>query len=435
MLEKRSSEKGQALILILMGIFGILALTALAVDGGNAFADRRHAQSAADTAVLAAALAKVNGNDWQTAAATRAEQNGYPINSSRSTVTIVSPPSDGKYSCAEINNTPPSGDACDEYIQVVIQSTIDTWFAPIVGVNTITSRVSAVARAQPKVVEPFFFGHAMVSLNPKQCHSVTVAGNSNTVITSDNGAGIWVNSDCATGDQSDIKPNPQQAFFQNGTGQIIAPSLSSVGGIYYNTAKENFLISSISTIASNPPPHQITSLQINWPQPTCNTATSISGTTMNPGNYDSTTPFPPTGINQLNPGVYCINNASVSINSDLTGEGILLYVKVGSITVNGNAKVDLRAATTGQYSGLLFYMPPSNYSDLTVNGGSEDTFQGMILAPVSRCSFTGEGTTITLKSQIICDTIKVGGTGGVNIEYTNGLNYDGELPPVIELTQ
>ena len=54
------SEKGQAIILIAFGIVAMIGFTALAIDGGRALSDRRHAQNAADTAVLAAALDKVN---------------------------------------------------------------------------------------------------------------------------------------------------------------------------------------------------------------------------------------------------------------------------------------------------------------------------------------------------------------------------------------
>lgn len=44
------SEKGQALILITLGIIALIGFTALAIDGGRAFEERRHAQNAADTA-------------------------------------------------------------------------------------------------------------------------------------------------------------------------------------------------------------------------------------------------------------------------------------------------------------------------------------------------------------------------------------------------
>src|SRR5689334_20899575 len=50
--------RGQALILIALAAVGLFAVTGLAIDGGARFSDRRHAQNAADTAALAAALTK-----------------------------------------------------------------------------------------------------------------------------------------------------------------------------------------------------------------------------------------------------------------------------------------------------------------------------------------------------------------------------------------
>ena len=52
----RKSERGQVLVIMAFGMFALLGMTALAIDGGNAYSDRRHAQNAADTAALAAGL-------------------------------------------------------------------------------------------------------------------------------------------------------------------------------------------------------------------------------------------------------------------------------------------------------------------------------------------------------------------------------------------
>src|SRR5512141_3224323 len=51
-------ERGQALVLIALAAIGLFGVTGLVIDGGAKFSDRRHAQNAADTAALAAALAK-----------------------------------------------------------------------------------------------------------------------------------------------------------------------------------------------------------------------------------------------------------------------------------------------------------------------------------------------------------------------------------------
>ncbi len=47
-------ERGQSLVLIVLVIVGMLGFAALAVDGGRLLAERRRAQSAADSAALAA---------------------------------------------------------------------------------------------------------------------------------------------------------------------------------------------------------------------------------------------------------------------------------------------------------------------------------------------------------------------------------------------
>jgi hypothetical protein len=60
MKRKNPSESGQAIVLLAISIVVLLGFTALAVDGGMIFSDRRHAQNAADAAALAGALQKSN---------------------------------------------------------------------------------------------------------------------------------------------------------------------------------------------------------------------------------------------------------------------------------------------------------------------------------------------------------------------------------------
>jgi hypothetical protein len=49
---RRDSEGGQAAVLLALAFVGLLAFTALAIDGGNAYLTRRNAQNAADSAAL-----------------------------------------------------------------------------------------------------------------------------------------------------------------------------------------------------------------------------------------------------------------------------------------------------------------------------------------------------------------------------------------------
>src|SRR5262249_21852765 len=87
----KTNEKGQALILITLIAIGLFAFAALAIDGSIAFSDERHAQNAADTSVLAAALAKIRGKDWTTTVSTaraRASSNGYNNNGTTNVVEV-----------------------------------------------------------------------------------------------------------------------------------------------------------------------------------------------------------------------------------------------------------------------------------------------------------------------------------------------------------
>src|SRR5215207_4017488 len=152
-----SSEKGQALIVIALAAVALFGFAALAIDGSMVFSDRRHAQNAADTAALDAALSKTRGGSWQQEGLDRATSNGYNDNGASNDVEVYNPPVDGNYAG---NN---------EYIQVKITSHVDTVFARVIGFERLTNRVEAVARSVPGAVYPMFDGHAVVGLAPDDC--------------------------------------------------------------------------------------------------------------------------------------------------------------------------------------------------------------------------------------------------------------------------
>ena len=59
---KIEKGSGQAIVLIALGAVGMLAFTALAIDGGSLLFLQRDAQNAVDAAVTAAILAKARAN-------------------------------------------------------------------------------------------------------------------------------------------------------------------------------------------------------------------------------------------------------------------------------------------------------------------------------------------------------------------------------------
>src|SRR5512143_49608 len=104
-----STQRGQALVMIALAAVGLFAFAALAIDGSAIFSDRRHAQNAADTSALAAALAKTRQDPlWEPIGLSRAASNGYDDNGDTNDVFLYNPPISGPYT------------GNDEYIQVRI---------------------------------------------------------------------------------------------------------------------------------------------------------------------------------------------------------------------------------------------------------------------------------------------------------------------------
>jgi uncharacterized membrane protein len=91
------SEKGQALVLIVLSLVAIFGFAALAVDMGRLYSERRRAQTAADAAALSAAQAVTVQHDFSQAALDSARLNGFNNDESTNWVTVNNPPESGAY--------------------------------------------------------------------------------------------------------------------------------------------------------------------------------------------------------------------------------------------------------------------------------------------------------------------------------------------------
>lgn len=403
-----NSERGQAIIMIALSIVGLLALTALAVDGGNIYSERRRAQNAADTTVLDAALAKVRGQNMYTEGLARAASNHYtdsdPTAGSTSpdmNVEIYNPPISGPY----------TGHA--EYVQAIITAKVKTYFGRVIGITEVTNKVEAVARAKPPVFSPMFNGNAIVGLSPEDCKAIMYQGNANTTVV---GSGIYVNSNCEN-----------SAFFNNSSSaQLTAPCLQSVGGIQYEPGAINIPSGCVITGAAPLPPPV-------YPNPTCSGNATENGNTLSPGNYNGT--FPPAGVTELESGVYCVSgNFRLNAGDVLNGSEVIIRVS-GDVRWNGGATINLSAPTSGPFEGLLLFLPEGNTNEVEINGNSGSTFTGTILAPSASVSINGTGGVTGLNSQVIGYTVNLSGTSNTFINYNAGQNYQAPENPAVQLVQ
>jgi len=404
-------ERGQALVIIALAAVALFAFAALAIDGSLVFSDRRHAQNAADTSAMAAALSKVRQGPWEADGLARAASNGYDDNGTTNEVYVYNPPIDGAYT----GNT--------QYIQVKITSHVNTFFARVIGISQVTNRVEAVTRAIPSAITPLFDGNAVVGLAPHDCKAVKYQGNANTNVY---GSGIFVNSDCT-----------DAAFFNNSSAAMLSvPCLNSVGGITYNPGAINVSNGCLSSGAAAKvyPPEDFYN-----PDVVCPTGGSQTGNTLSPGTYSGQ--FPPSGVEVLDSGVYCVNgDFRVNAGDTLTGNGVFIVMQSGDVTFNGGATIVLSAIPgpmdpdTNPYGGLLLYMPMSNSGTITINGNSGSAFTGTIYAPAADVSISGTGDG-GLHGQIIGYTVDLSGTSDTSIVYNNSENWNPLIPAQIQIAQ
>lgn len=409
----KKTEKGQALILIVLAIVGLIALTAAAVDGGMAYSERRQAQNAADSAALDAGLAKIRGGSISAEGLARAASNGFDNNGTSNTVTVNNPPQLGCDSLQGpyFNNM--------QYVQVIIRNKTDTYFGGVIGINEVNNCVEAIVRAKPPVTGQMYNGNAIVALKPSGCDAINFYGNADAEIY---GGGVFSNSKDTCG------------LRFNGS-----PKIKVHDGKVFSTVANGFTYGGSPEIVPYPPQTNVGAF--TYPPPegflpniVCSGSATKTGNVMSPGNWTGT--FPPNGVSIFQPGVYCINgDFRLNGGDNVQGTDVVFVMNSGDVQWNGNADIKLDAPNDGPFKGLLLYVPMSNVAELHLNGSSDSNLAGTILAPASHIDFNGSGDIQSANTQIIGYTVEMGGSSDSHIYYTDSGNYDATEPPILEMTQ
>jgi hypothetical protein len=490
-----NSQKGQALILIAFGIVALIGFTALAVDGGRVFSDRRNAQNAADTSALAAALAHLRNDPagFEAKGLERALSNGYN-NDADSTVSVVF--------CNTVAGTSdpcvglPTGANPAEYIRVKITSNVPMTFARVLGREFVTNRVEAITRVQGSPTDnPFTAGAGLYSVrndNADDCFKVN--GSADLTL---HDTGIFVN---CTG---------SSALFLNGSADIGMDANAQVAGCTNNI---NFPISGTGTIDCNVAQQIVNEntfadVPTVLPTPNCTSAAQYNSATntVSPGadgtGYFNSNLTPSGSITTFQAGTYCFLNGSTiqltggksikgtgavkfvmnggdidlkgssndfddleiyanssdfdlfgTLNSDrfrffgngssnfalnagavFTSTDTYIYSETGTIDFNAQASADMHAPPAGDtFAGLLLYMPWDNPNDFELNGGSNNTWYGTVLMPHADVTYNG-GAGFKLYGQVIGYTFKINGSGQSDIYFDSNFIYNPPNNPTMDL--
>jgi hypothetical protein len=186
MIRRDKKESGQIIIIIAVVFVALLAMASLAIDVAMAYADRRQAQNAADSAALSGALSKCKGGSAVNTATSSATNNGFTTGSGI-TVQVSNPPTSGQY----------AGNA--NYVQVKITTPSKGFFNGILNRGTLVNEVTAIAACStgtgPATTEPAVAGDlSVLALHPTASNAYTNSGAASLTVD----GGVFINSNAST---------------------------------------------------------------------------------------------------------------------------------------------------------------------------------------------------------------------------------------------
>jgi len=411
MINIKRSEHGQSIVILALVMVGLLAIAAVAVDGGSIFAERRRAQTAADNAAMAAAYAKVQKDaNYISVGQNQAVINGFVDNGSDPWVEINSPPIGGQY------------DGLNDYIQVRITSTIKPVFSHFVFSGGLKNTVETVVKAA--MGEPYGLGNAIVATSPTACNALMIQGDSTTKVT---GAGIYSNSNAV------CKNAACCSIYIGNIEEVVlsAGGISMVGGYYENnnsTVLTDFIATNQDPLPIPPPPYE----------PNCDglqdrTYTSGGGPLL-PGKYADEIKVNAGDVVTMEAGLYCLYDDFIGLGGSITGDGVMIYQHDGLINIGAGVEVNLTAPDSLEdgagniWEHMLIYMGNTNDGTIKFSGNTYSYYEGTIMAlyPAKsdpKCEIIGNSASYSINSQIICDTVKISGKGTINIDYNVDDNY------------
>ncbi len=435
-IQEQVSERGQAAVLLVLAMVVLLGFTALAVDGGTIYADRRFAQSGTDASSMAGGAAGAQAIDnvpiynstWSTNAACSSGNVASAAATARTMA--VSQAADNDYT---IGQTTPAGQGfvttecgvetitapkvgggtftlySSNYMDVktVITTTTQTAFAHFIFKDALVNSVTTVTRLRPR--QPLAYGFAIVALNKSACqgnqNGVGFGGNLNLIVR---GGGVFSNG-CM-----DVDGHTTPKIY-GGDAAYFFPG-NSLGNFRFYDSAGNPIAMSPSRLM-NDDAYRIPPEAYDVPVPDC-TGHVVNGSDL-------------VGRTNLS-GLYCVDGAMSLNNSheSIAGTNVTLVFRGGKVTINGGT-VNL-IAPPSNYSGtaipgVAIYLPKLYYGpscgdvnqELKINGNANNVITGSILAPCSDVSLEGNDSTAAFNSQVIGYNVNSSGTANLNVVYNS----------------
>ena len=372
-LSKRSAH---TTVWLMLCIGVIIAIVALAMDGGRILQERRHVQAAADAAAIAAAIDlyenySINaGTDpshtARDAARSSAADNGYSNDGTNSIVTVNVPPTTGDFA----NKA--------GYVEVIIQSNLASGFGTGLAGSQLSVQARAVACGKSKNIGVMVLAPTGVS--------VSGSGNSNVNLT---GVSLTINSTDAAA----------LTLIQNA--KITADAIALAGGD--NIATSATLTGTLTTGAITTP-DPLASVALPDPASYTTQASTASnysnGTiTLSPGIYQGGIAISGQANVTMSAGIYIMEGGGFHFSGQgtLNATGVVIYNttdasgSAGAISITGQGTVNLSAPTTGTYRGIALLQDRNVTQALNITGNGHLDLGGLVYAPDATVNLTGNG--------------------------------------------
>jgi hypothetical protein len=403
-------ERGQALILSMFAMVALLGFAAIAIDAGYGYASKSEMQRGSDAAVVAAAQVLMAGgsvSDATDAAKEWAAINGYDDAAPDTSVTVNIPPQFGLH----------EGDS--NFVEVIIEDEVDTFFAKVLGLTAWDIRARAVAG-----ITTYQKPYGIIALNETLCRSVEFNGNISVNIE---GGGIFVNSNC-----------PTDALYANGSVSVITDVIDVVGGwqtvgpvtLEPTPSKAGKIADPLAGVpvpvppagpAQSCPPGSGPPGNITIQPGVYNCFMNLGGNrtyNFQPGDYLITGGIRVSGSARVNfgAGVYTLRGIGLHLTGtgEIDAEGVTFYIDEGSVDLTGTGDMDLDAPTSGPYAGVMIFQNRQNANQVNARGTAFSDGYGTVYAKAAKIRIVG--TADTNNVQFVSDTFIMSGTSGVNID-------------------
>lgn len=425
------SERGQAIVFLALGFVVLLGFVALAIDGGMIYSNRRNVQNAADASSLsgggAAALSLANSAAAEEPGSTQTEWDCTSsavsnamyaaqvsaINRAATNNFTIYPPTESNYVetvCDWVDYV----SFQDAYIDVTvgISETIQASFAQLLTSGNLTNIVSATTRVRPMM--PFVFGEAIVALR-EDCPNTNTGGihfDGSGVITV-SGGGLFSNACIVGSGTPDVNVEPPET---TNTCTGVGCYTDNCGDCITQRPQEGNEF--LPTYAYILDPPDCTDVPLY--------ASHVGGGTIYPGRYPSIRLN--NGTLNMEPGLYCVTDTDFRVNGgELNGDGVTIYIENGNYYSSGSAEINLSACmeepcqNSAMYK-VLFYLPASNTGTVSLLGGVNSDYTGLVYAPGGVVEVGGGGSLMgTIHVQIVADTVFIHGTTDIEIVYDDAM--------------